>query len=189
MCGGTFHRRNGNDKEEGLSPRVRGTLSLATLSMRAWGLSPRVRGNHASDGGDNASTGSIPACAGEPDQRPPTTSLSPVYPRVCGGTVDVELPTGQGRGLSPRVRGNLDTLISRLSTIGSIPACAGEPKCSPGRRGRPRVYPRVCGGTIGSALTLCLYLGLSPRVRGNRPNQWFGRHPTRSIPACAGEPA
>ena len=51
-----------------------------------------------------------------------------------------------------------------------------------------RVYPRVCGGTKGGGNVIRTGLGLSPRVRGNRrKNLWMGL-PTRSIPACAGEP-
>ena len=72
--------------------------------------------------------------------------------------------------------------------FGSIPACAGEPSWAfSGARNR-RVYPRVCGGTLPSALIRSSGAGLSPRVRGNHRagvghDKGFG-----SIPACAGEP-
>ena len=50
-----------------------------------------------------------------------------VYPRVCGGTNELDADRSVLGGLSPRVRGNhaLDEGL-RLSE-GSIPACAGEP--------------------------------------------------------------
>ena len=50
-----------------------------------------------------------------------------VYPRVCGGTDGLERVCQGGQGLSPRVRGNLVWRDVDIETIGSIPACAGEP--------------------------------------------------------------
>ena len=110
-----------------------------------------------------------------------------VYPRVCGGT-----------RLSPEV-----------TTAGSIPACAGEPRLagggrrdrtqsglSPRVRGNPEkkrlrreVYPLVCGGTLEATRRLGTKAGLSPRVRGNPARCDCLRRGAGSIPACAGEPA
>ena len=50
-------------------------------------------------------------------------------------------------GLSPRVRGNHFPADHRDAQFGSIPACAGEPRAGNSLMSRPRVYPRVCGGT------------------------------------------
>ena len=50
------------------------------------------------------------------------------------------------------------------------------------------VYPRVCGGTTGGVEASIEGLGLSPRVRGNLRAAVEDGLPTRSIPACAGEP-
>ena len=47
----------------------------------------------------------------------------------------------------------------------------------------------MCGGTISPLSMACLRNGLSPHVRGNRRPACVERHPTRSIPACAGEPS
>ena len=52
-----------------------------------------------------------------------------------------------------------------------------------------KVYPRVCGGTLGVRPSLEPMPGLSPRVRGNLALRAEGRIRGRSIPACAGEPA
>ena len=52
---------------------------------------------------------------------------------------------------------------------------------------RPRVYPRVGGGT-GSALITPI-VGLSPRGRGNRVTLRIILRTMRSIPAWAGEPS
>ena len=50
------------------------------------------------------------------------------------------------------------------------------------------VYPRVCGGAYPAWAVVWPVLGLSPRLRGNPAFDFFGRHTTRPIPACAGEP-
>ena len=50
------------------------------------------------------------------------------------------------------------------------------------------VYPRVCGGTLGSHSPTGRCRGLSPRVRGNPPRCSSAASRCGSIPACAGEP-
>ncbi len=71
------------------------------------------------------------------------------------------------QGLSPRVRGNHWATIVAFGNQRSIPACAGEPDLSVLMECQPRVYPRVCGGTVSAIRSRWLLLGLSPRVRGN----------------------
>ena len=132
--------------------------------------------------------GSIPACAGEPPPCSAITVCSSVYPRVCGGTVPKLLVPPKTLGLSPRVRGNPVKARRIRRIVGSIPACAGEPRASPTSSTRPTVYPRVCGGTRRRRRRRVLPLGLSPRVRGNQMYRRCHRCRSRSIPACAGEP-
>ena len=132
------------------------------------GLSPRVRGNPHGPACSQMRAGSIPACAGEPRYGGVGQGLGEVYPRVCGGTAIRLMPTTMRRGLSPRVRGNLQ----RTTVI----------------RTPEGVYPRVCGGTQAADAYTPVVQGLSPRVRGNLPLS-PARVPSRgSIPACAGEP-
>ena len=153
-----------------------------------WGLSPRVRGNRYVGVELSLAIGSIPACAGEPHLSRHCDNLHKVYPRVCGGTVlDQTEPTPQ-EGLSPRVRGNQWTEAAERMSLGSIPACAGEP-IRPRIRDHPLwVYPRVCGGTDLAQGSQLQPTGLSPRVRGNHPSRSTRARTARSIPACAGEP-
>ena len=153
----------------GVYPRVcgeprRGGSILAGLR----GLSPRVRGNPDCLFLHGHWHGSIPACAGEPPARPPLRLYLEVYPRVCGGTEPFPATFYLWDGLSPRVRGNLHSMFAKLSTTGSIPACAGEPVAIPNADGTVTVYPRVCGGTRFGPKNHCRNPGLSPRVRGNR---------------------
>ena len=157
-----------NDTAVKVYPRVCGGTRGTSCRRLAWyGLSPRVRGNPYSVWRPQSMDRSIPACAGEPDAFKTILGPDEVYPRVCGGThamLPVLLPS---RGLSPRVRGNLD--FSQKSACGgglsprvrgnrrrlyvaipvnrSIPACAGEPVWGLFVGLVLGVYPRVCGGT------------------------------------------
>ena len=168
VCGGTHSIRPSGCTTQGLSPRVRGNLSLASAS------SPDSR--------------SIPACAGEPTISIECGKMWGVYPRVCGGTEDPTDGKEMGPGLSPRVRGNPSQASPFRSEARSIPACAGEPTSYPAPATVPGVYPRVCGGTPAPPATKRTRRGLSPRVRGNRKMVADDLHIYRSIPACAGEP-
>ena len=133
------------------------------------GLSPRVRGNRYVGDSGPCGEGSIPACAGEPEEHPMLLCVSPVYPRVCGGTAGA--------------------IAGVLAQSGSIPACAGEPPPSPPTADPSPVYPRVCGGTQNDPAALRAVPGLSPRVRGNLVADRHREPGEGSIPACAGEPA
>ena len=115
------------------------------------------------------------------------------------------------QGLSPRMRGNREPEApAGRGILGSIPAHAGEPSCTPRPRKSARVYPRACGGTKlkikhdplaeglsprmrGNPLHHHRHLegrgGLSPRMRGNLPHPPQVPHDASgSIPAHAGEP-
>ena len=150
-------------------PRVCGGTDLERSSVpTSCGLSPRVRGNQFRYGAECRVFRSIPACAGEPPESAAGGVNHWVYPRVCGGTT-TEFATGwRDTGLSPRVRGNRDPVAEVGNIIGSIPACAGEPRVSRSAVTSARVYPRVCGGTVMPTATSRRAAGLSPRVRGNR---------------------
>ena len=190
-------------------PRVcGGTLCKCWGNTSIVGLSPRVRGNRQHPRNRLAVLGSIPACAGEPSWHsqprisetvyprvcgePPNVlsfqRLQRVYPRVCGGTPSKGRQKNCPPGLSPRVRGNRLQPTSYHFCRGSIPACAGEPRATGGRRTVEPVYPRVCGGTDTGLPVLSRLAGLSPRVRGNPGKTALMICAIRSIPACAGEP-
>ena len=104
---GEPHRTGGNRYVGPVYPRVCGGTRIAKLMWPlSPGLSPRMRGNPSSATIIAHRPGSIPAYAGEPDGRLARSSLPGVYPRVCGGTRSVILRKYQQRGLSPRMRGN-----------------------------------------------------------------------------------
>ena len=99
---------------------------------------------------------------------PARTSNNTVYPRVYGGTLWSLLSAQVPSGLSPRVRGNLPITGITQANARSIPACTGEPFAGSHQQIPSAVYPRVYGGTEELAQFSIAYLGLSPRVRGNR---------------------
>ncbi len=76
--------------------------------------------------------------------RPPET---PVYPRLCGGTLVAVDAAARNAGLSPPVRGNPCMAADPGHGRRSIPACAGEPRIAQVISAADRVYPRLCGGT------------------------------------------
>ncbi len=111
VCGGAIWLRIRRYAQQGLSPRVRGS------PITTWTFLPARR--------------SIPACAGEPPTATPVPLSTEVYPRVCGGAAPGTLTDDRAVGLSPRVRGSLGRRIGGRGRLGSIPACAGEPRGSP----------------------------------------------------------
>ena len=165
-----------------------GTRSPAAWAGRPRGLSPPVRGNRQRQRQRHDQSRSIPACAGEPLPPEQCLNLRPVYPRLCGGTTMASSPSMYPPGLSPPVRGNHTYTLRDGENLGSIPACAGEPKPPALHRRPPEVYPRLCGGTVTDAPQTKQSPGLSPPVRGNRVSQGVPVISERSIPACAGEP-
>ena len=171
-------------------PRVcGGTVSNLIWGVTETGLSPRVRGNLLGDSCSDLKMGSIPACAGEPASGSARWTRVWVYPRVCGGTWEIVSDVRLVMGLSPRVRGNLLSEYRAYRTVGSIPACAGEPHRPGSWHPKAGVYPRVCGGTDICPDLIFGYQGLSPRVRGNRFRRNALGSDLGSIPACAGEPS
>ena len=165
-----------------------GTGYSSPVSRARDGLSPRVRGNQRAAGAGGIAMRSIPACAGEPPTAAAVPPKCEVYPRVCGGTAFAGMTMAARKGLSPRVRGNLLDDLTGAGWQRSIPACAGEPAVVIATAAFSRVYPRVCGGTVGDAAALRRMGGLSPRVRGNRSWPVPAWLRAGSIPACAGEP-
>ena len=96
---------------QGVYPRVGGGTDrdIGRL-LRGSGLSPRGRGNPPHGIAHRPHLRSIPAWAGEPFLSTTCPGVSPVYPRVGGGTSSTFGTNASQRGLSPRGRGNPDRL-------------------------------------------------------------------------------
>ena len=130
-CAGEPRGAQRDGGQQRVYPRVcGGTVARRGATGRLQGLSPRVRGNPAGKTRRTACDRSIPACAGEPVSTLATFIFGAVYPRVCGGTRCWRGNHFYLQGLSPRVRGNPGASMPYSRTVRSIPACAGEPRCS-----------------------------------------------------------
>ena len=127
-----------------------GTRIVRVITRAVQGLSPRLRGNDVAALGDLLDQGSIPALAGERKRTRDRRIDGRVYPRACGGTRSPCLRPTLVNGLSPRLRGNEFMRVFAFFVFGSIPALAGERFVKAIFRPPSRVYPRACGGTIGS---------------------------------------
>ena len=105
-----------------------GTIVHMESAGLGGGLSPRRRGNRGHCALALERVGPIPAQAGEPRGLDERRALARAYPRAGGGT-ERALPQGRASmGLSPRRRGNLDSLMLLIRpALGPIPAQAGEP--------------------------------------------------------------
>ncbi len=170
-------------------PRMRGgALAGRVGASGRWGLSPHARGSRKFLLDKTASAGSIPACAGEPDNAMLFLCNAGVYPRMRGGASDTPNHGDMTKGLSPHARGSPQSLALGFAGYRSIPACAGEPFLDHPIPVHFRVYPRMRGGADTAAEVSGSIRGLSPHARGSRRAKRKAPAATRSIPACAGEP-
>ncbi len=171
-------------------PRVHGgTRVQEEHPDQAEGLSPRARGNQGFYSESRHWKGTIPACTGEPQESESGTAVAGDYPCVHGGTSQKNDADARPEGLSPRARGNPAQLSARRVSVGTIPACTGEPLHHRLRYRSHRDYPRVHGGTAARALDAQTDEGLSPRARGNLGALVVLPNEAGTIPACTGEPA
>ena len=113
-------------------PRACGGTRRSPKFIRSrTGLSPRLRGNDRSKTVSYRQPGSIPALAGERLAPPFRPESIRVYPRACGGTFCTHRRWASGRGLSPRLRGNVFCDLPLTIDKRSIPALAGERATTP----------------------------------------------------------
>ena len=71
-----------------------------------------MRGNRDVGQGYQVKGGPIPACAGQPKVPQAIKLQNGAYPRVCGATVSFAAFLALRKGLSPRVRGNLQLAMT-----------------------------------------------------------------------------
>ena len=109
---GEPYQRAAKRAEGQVYPRVcGGTRTMPDMHDYISGLSPRMRGNPIHYTRRPARSRSIPAYAGEPACGNSDGNPYRVYPRVCGGTWISTASSPQMRGLSPRMRGNLQAVV------------------------------------------------------------------------------
>ena len=168
-------------------PRVCGEhLDDKTLYARQQGSSPRVRGTPRPPSNALNPTGIIPACAGNTSRMQSRAQAPRDHPRVCGEHTTTATGKLADQGSSPRVRGTQRLVRAPRPEQGIIPACAGNTSSFAKSHLVAGDHPRVCGEHGSRSTALRLFLGSSPRVRGT-PCRCAGalRRPG-IIPACAG---
>ncbi len=170
-------------------PRLRGGAGAHHApTPRGVGPSPPARGSPPRGRGSRLASRSIPACAGEPGARVPAALPGSVHPRLRGGASG-QIRSGHAEhGPSPPARGSPRFSEKHGLPIGSIPACAGEPRGPSWSPRRGRVHPRLRGGASVGLGDVFPCPGPSPPARGSRGHRHDRRRVVGSIPACAGEP-
>ena len=151
-------------------PRPRGGADDAFPgALDPGGLSPPTRGSPHRVTVSGNRRRSIPAHAGEPSMRRPSSEMSRVYPRPRGGA-HLERSSGlRLDGLSPPTRGS-PCILPRHPYTGPV-------------------YPRPRGGADVMMPSSVAVRGLSPPTRGSRRDRDRRSDGRRSIPAHAGEPS
>jgi len=81
-------------------------LSARKVCEASTGLSPHVRGSPSVNSISSVILGSIPACAGKPEARELVLNVDKVYPRMCGEASSIHIAYQPLAGLSPHVRGS-----------------------------------------------------------------------------------
>ena len=152
----------------GAYPRERGGNAVTyQLCPTPRGLSPRTRGKPLPTSATNASSGPIPANAGE--------------------TLFKEFQQLAGNGLSPRTRGKPLAQSGQNTVVGPIPANAGETPFGQKISEVFGAYPRERGGNRHVNSKFLTFKGLSPRTRGKRRHAHPRTGLSGPIPANAGE--
>ena len=171
-----------------VDPRVRGgDQARYALPIRQQGRSPRARGRPRPSGVRISQRGSIPACAGETNDRRRRTHRATVDPRVRGGDSMPNSTPNSSAGRSPRARGRPLARRCSVRPNGSIPACAGETGQGPMSPVGLGVDPRVRRGDTSVRISASASSGRSPRARGRLQKIIASGMVGGSIPACAGE--
>ncbi len=98
----------------------------APTSRARAGSSPRMRGTRNPGPADSSGRGIIPAHAGNTRRTHHGRIVAGDHPRACGEHRTETCPTLCRRGSSPRMRGTLFLTFFAASSLGIIPAHAGN---------------------------------------------------------------
>ncbi len=170
-------------------PRVYGATDWSEeKANKEEGLSPCVRGYRRVRAAGGRHHGSIPVCTGLPSVDTLARRSGRVYPRVYGATLKPRVLVRSHGGLSPCVRGYRARRIESRKHPGSIPVCTGLPNKPLIPHQNSGVYPRVYGATAFGSGSRGSFLGLSPCVRGYQSTELGNADSTGSIPVCTGLP-
>ena len=173
--------------QAGDHPRACGEHRISQQSrVKQQGSSPRMRGTLFERINDHEVDGIIPAHAGNTVSSQKSAPSSRDHPRACGEHTQTVPPTTSGAGSSPRMRGTRVIVPVQVQPVGIIPAHAGNTHISALSIRHSRDHPRACGEHMGINNAYAQAQGSSPRMRGT-PNRNHPRTPDAGIiPAHAG---
>ncbi|KFI48488.1 hypothetical protein BBOU_0617 [Bifidobacterium boum] len=127
-------------------PRMRGEhMSCSDTMMPILGSSPHARGTPVACWLVVAAEGIIPACAGNTIIQRQSDLQVRDHPRMRGEHRPVLRSHRRVTGSSPHARGTLQSCSLQCSSMGIIPACAGNTLRSVGSRVLSRDHPRMRG--------------------------------------------
>ena len=149
--------------------RVCGAVRMSPLRCRRFvGTSPRVRSGLEDTGRFRDAPGNISACAERSRWCRCHTARSGEHLRVCGA-VQIDAGTAIiGDGTSPRVRSGPGLVLSLMSRVRNISACAERSLPDVPAHGRRGEHLRVCGAVVGADVPTAIDPGTSPRVRSGQ---------------------
>ena len=152
----------------------------------AWGSSPHARGTRQLDGFGGLDGGIIPACAGNTKSPSKICSINRDHPRMRGEHGGFSAKVAESKGSSPHARGTPVTVMWRLSSLGIIPACAGNTPCRASLPIGDGDHPRMRGEHFGIEVAHFIHEGSSPHARGTHGQSSEAEGYEGIIPACAG---
>ncbi len=165
-CGEQSQWRSPRCREDGSSPRMRGTVHPLTRQLCLARF--------------------IPAHAGNSRESRPRLAPCPVHPRACGEQGRSIRGAYSISGSSPRMRGTDGYWRRVVLQIRFIPAHAGNRQCAVVIVVCATVHPRACGEQCIAARGAVRLCGSSPRMRGTVYRSISIRTRDRFIPAHAG---
>ena len=130
--------------------------------------------------------GITPACAGNRQRLPSSTTSSTDHPRVCGEQHAELFGVTVIIGSPPRVRGTVPNLATQYGGNRITPACAGNRMTKRYIYGEGGDHPRVCGEQYPCWHFGRPHHGSPPRVRGTVFPTILAGNAHRITPACAG---
>ena len=109
------------------------------------------------------------------------------HPRRCGENGTIERYGSAGAGSPPQVRGKLFALARTMQPLGITPAGAGKTICCCFKVSNIQDHPRRCGENLLKTVSLEIFGGSPPQVRGKHIVKKDKENQQRITPAGAGK--
>ena len=155
-------------------------------AMRGLGSAPHMRGIRHSPYLPGSPPGISPAHAGNTDAAEADTALDEDQPRTCGEYGPQPAAALALAGSAPHMRGIQGPVRKQSQAAGISPAHAGNTSLPPNCPPPTPDQPRTCGEYFVSHLSLLVFGGSAPHMRGIQGGSCMCTRPVRISPAHAG---